>query len=149
VPRLKRNITIRATADRVWRVLTDPTQAPGWEAGLVAVEGVGGTLDEPTASCTQVMNFRGRTLEGELEVVEAFPPHTRSVRMQPPLTREAVRHERLVDTDAGTQLTFELSYSTRGGPLGALLDVAFIRPRLAIMLADSLRNLRGLVESEL
>ena len=149
MPRLNRNILIRAPADRVWRVLVDPMQAPDWEAGLVAVEEVGGMLDEAAASCTQVMNFRGRTLQGELEVVEAFPPHTRAVRMQPPLTREALRRERLVDTDAGTQLTFELDYARRGGPLGALLDVAFIRPRLAIMLADSLRRLRGLVESEL
>jgi uncharacterized protein YndB with AHSA1/START domain len=149
VPGLKRNILIRAPADRVWSVLVDPMQAPDWEAGLVAVEDAGGMLDEAAASCTQVMNFRGRTLQGELEVVEAFPPHTRAVRMQPPLTHDAFRRERLVDTGAGTQLTFELTYARRGGPLGALLDVAFIRPRLAIMLADSLRRLRGLVESEL
>src|ERR1051325_733147 len=73
VPRLERNILIRAAADRVWRVLVDPMQAPDWEAGLVALEDVGGMLDEAAASCTQLMNFRGRTLQGELEVVEAFP----------------------------------------------------------------------------
>jgi hypothetical protein len=94
------------------------------------------------------MSFRGRKLEGQLEVTEAFAPHTRVVRVQPPLTRTASRQERLVETDAGTRVTIELSYSTRGGPLGALLNVALTRPRLAMMLAESLRNLRRLVEAE-
>jgi hypothetical protein len=115
---------------------------------LVAVEDQTGTLDEPAASCTQVMNFRGRTIHGEFEVTEAFPPQTRAVRFQPPLTRTAVRRERLVQTDAGTELTLELEYSIRGGPLGALIDVALTRPRLAMMLGESLRNLRRLVEVE-
>jgi uncharacterized protein YndB with AHSA1/START domain len=147
--RLKRNIVIRASAERVWRVMVDPARSPDWEAGLVAVHDASGLLDEAEASCTQVMNFRGRALDGELQVIEAFAPHTRVMRVQPPLTREALRRERLVETDAGTQLTLELSYKTRGGPLGALLNVALIRPRLAMMLAESLRNLRRLLEAEL
>jgi uncharacterized protein YndB with AHSA1/START domain len=148
VPRLERNIEIRAPAERVWRVLVDAQLAPEWEAGLIGVEDVSGPLAESAASCTQVMNFRGRRLHGELEVTEANPPYARAIRVQPPLTRTALRRERLVETDLGTQLTFELSYETRGGPVGALLNVAVTRPRLAIMLADSLRNLRRLVEAE-
>jgi uncharacterized protein YndB with AHSA1/START domain len=148
LPRLQRKILIRAPAERVWRVLVDPERAPDWEAGLVAVEDTGGLLDEADASCTQVMNFRGRTLEGELQVIEAFAPHTRTVRVQPPLTATALRRERLVGTDAGTEVTIELSYETRG-PLGAVLNVALTRPRLGMMLAESVRNLRRLVEAEL
>jgi uncharacterized protein YndB with AHSA1/START domain len=140
---------IRAPADRVWRVLVDPELAPEWEAGLVAVEGATGLLDEPDATCTQLMSFRGRTLEGDFTVTEAFAPHTRVVRVQPPLTRSASRRERLVETEAGTQVTLELDYQTRGGPIGALLDLAMTRPRLAMTLAESLRQLRRLVEIEL
>jgi uncharacterized protein YndB with AHSA1/START domain len=147
LPRLERNITINAPADRVWRVLVDPELSADWEAGVASIEDASGPLDEPAASCVQVMNFRGRTLEGQLEVTEAFAPHTRVVRVQPPLTRSASRRERLVETDAGTQLTIELDYSTRGGPLGALLNVALTRPRLAMMLGESLRGLRSLVEA--
>ncbi len=139
---------IRAPAERVWRVLVDPARSADWEAGVVAVEDARGLLDEPAASCIQVMNFRGRMVEGELEVTEAFPPLTRVVRVQPPLTRQASRRERLVETDDGTRLTIELNYTTRGGPLGALLNVAITRPRLGIMLAESLRNLRRLLEGE-
>jgi len=106
-------------------------------------------LDEPDASCIQVMNFRGKRLKGECRVTEAFAPHTRVVRIQPPLTRTALRRERLVETDTGTQLTLELDYETRGGPFGALLNVALTRPRLAMVLAESLRNLKRLAESEL
>jgi hypothetical protein len=147
--RLKRNFLIHAPAERVWRVLVDPERSPEWEAGLVAVKDAGGLLDEADASCTQVMNFRGRPVEGELRVLEAYAPHTRAVRVQPPLTATAVRRERLVGTDEGTQLTIELSYATRGGPLGAVLNVAITRPRLAMMIAESARNLRRLVEAEL
>jgi hypothetical protein len=146
---LERDVLIRASPERVWGVLVDPTRSPDWEAGLVAVEDVGGLLDEPAASCIHVMNFRGRKLHGEAEVMEAFAPHTRAMRVQPPLTLTALRRERLVATDAGTQLTIELNYETRGGPLGALLNVAFTRPRLAIVLSESARNLKRIVESEL
>lgn len=130
-------------------MLVDPERSADWEAGLVAVKDAGALLDEADASCTQVMNFRGRPVEGELRVLEAWAPHTRVVRVQPPLTATAVRRERLVGTDAGTQLTIELSYATRGGPLGAVLNVAITRPRLAMMIAESARNLRRLVEAEL
>jgi hypothetical protein len=146
---LERDILISASPQRVWSVLVDPGRSPDWEAGLVAVEDVRGLLDEPAASCTQVMHFRGRKLHGEAEVTEAFAPHTRAMRVQPPLTLTAVRRERLVATDSGTQLTIELNYETRGGPLGALLNVAFTRPRLAMVLTESARNLKRLVESEL
>ena len=71
------------------------------------------------------------------------------MRVQPPLTVTALRRERLVATDAGTQLTIELNYETRGGPLGALLNVALTRPRLAMVLSESARGLKRLVESEL
>jgi len=131
----------------VWRVLVDPELLPEWEAGLVAVEDAHGLLDEPEASCTQVLSFRRRTLRGDLEVTEAFAPHTRVVRLQPPLTVTALRRERLVETGEGTQLTVELTYEARGGPLGALLNIALTRPRLAMMIVESLRNLRRLVES--
>lgn len=133
----------------MWRVLVDPELAPDWEAGLVGVEQVHGLLDEPDASCIQVMNFRGRRVEGECQVTEAFAPHTRAVRIQPPLTRAALRRERLVETDEGTRLTLELSYEARGGPFGALLNVALTRPRMAMVLAESLRNLKRLAEAEL
>jgi uncharacterized protein YndB with AHSA1/START domain len=147
VPRVERNIVIRAPAERVWRVLVDPELAPEWEAGLVGVKNVGGLLDAPPASCIQLMTFRRRTIQGEVEVTEAYAPHTRTLRLQPPLTVTALRRERLVETDEGTRLTLELSYEIRGGPLGALLDLAMTRPRQAMMLAESLRNLRRLVES--
>jgi hypothetical protein len=130
-------------------VLVDPELQPAWEAGVVGVEDASGPLDRVDASCTQAMMFRGRTLSGELRVVEAWAPHMRVVRVQPPLTREALRRERLVETGAGTELTLELTYETRGGPLGAVLNVVLIRPRLAMMLAESARSLRRLAETEL
>jgi hypothetical protein len=132
----------------VWALLVDPVRLPEWEAGLVAVEDVRGRLDEPGASCVQVMNFRRTTLHGRVEVTEAYPPRTRTVHSEPPLTRGALRRERLIETDRGTQLTFELSWDIRGGPIGALLNVALTRPRLAIMIGESLRGLRRLVEAE-
>jgi uncharacterized protein YndB with AHSA1/START domain len=149
LPRLERDILVRAPAQNVWRVLVDPERAPQWEAGLVAVEQAEGPLDEPDASCIQVMNFRGRRLEGEFQVTEAFAPHTRVVRIQPPLTRTALRRERLVESEVGTRVTLELNYKTRGGPVGILLDVALTRPRLAMVLGQSLRNLKRLAEAEL
>ena len=147
--RLQRNVVIRAPVERVWRVLIDPERAADWEAGLVAVKDASGLLDRPDAACTQLMNFRGSQLHGELRVIEAYAPHTRLVRVQPPLTSTALRRERLVATDRGTQATIELDYETRGGPLGAVLNVAVTRPRLAMMLAESLRKLRRLAEAEL
>jgi hypothetical protein len=149
VVRLEKNIVISAPAATVWRVLVDPERSLEWEAGLVGVEQVGGLLDEPGASCVQLMNFRRRTLEGECMVTEAFAPHTRVVRIQPPLTRRALRRERLVEAETGTQVTLELEYETRGGPFGILLDTALTRPRLAMVLSESLRNLKQLAEAEL
>lgn len=149
MPRLERNLVIGAPPHRVWRVLVDPERAPDWEAGVIDVAEPTGQLDEPDASCVQVMNFRGRRLEGECRVTEAFAPHTRVVRIQPPLTKAAVRRERLVEGDGGTRLTLELEYETRGGPLGAVLNVALTRPRLAMVLGESLRNVKRLVEAEL
>jgi polyketide cyclase/dehydrase/lipid transport protein len=140
---------IHAPAERVWRVLIDPERSPEWEAGLVAIAEPSGPLDEPDASCIQIMNFRGRTIEGECRVTEAFAPHTRVVRIQPPLTRSALRRERLVQTDTGTRFTLELDFETRGGPLGAVLNVALTRPRLAMVLSESLRNMKRLAEAEL
>ena len=146
--RLERRVTIRAPAARVWRVLVDPEWLPEWEAGVVAVEGAAESLDRPGAGCIQVMSFRRRAIHGELEVTEAFAPHRRVSRVQPPLTRSAARREQLVETDRGTELTIELSYEIRGGPIGGLLDLALTRPRLAMMLAESARNLKRWVESE-
>jgi uncharacterized protein YndB with AHSA1/START domain len=143
---LERDILIRASPERVWGVLVDPGLLPQWEAGLVAVQDADELLDEPQASCTQMMRFRRRTLRGELEVIEAFAPHRRVMRVQPPLTVAATRRERLVPTDQGTQFTIELDYETRGGPVGMVLEVALIRPRLAMMLAESSRSLKRLVE---
>lgn len=132
----------------MWAALVDPAQAPDWEAGLIAVEDATEPLDHPGASCTQVMSFRRRAIHGELEVKEAFAPHRRISRVQPPLTKTAVRREQLVETDEGTKLTIELTYETRGGPVGGLLDLALTRPRMAMMLAESARNLKRWVESE-
>lgn len=148
MPRLERNIVIRAPAERVWSVLVDPAVSPDWEAGLVAVENAAEALDHPGATCVQVMSFRRRAIHGELEVTEAFAPHRRVSRVQPPLTKSAVRREQLVETDQGTKVTLELSYETRGGPVGGLLDLTLTRPRLAMMLAESARNLKRWVETE-
>jgi uncharacterized protein YndB with AHSA1/START domain len=142
-------VSIRAPAERVWRVLIDPELGPDWEAGQVAVERATAPLDEPDAFCIQVMNFRGRRIAGECRVTEAFAPHTRVVRIHPPLTKTALRRERLVEIEAGTQLTLELDYETRGGPIGALLNVALTRPRLAMVLGESLRNVKRLAEAGL
>jgi hypothetical protein len=114
----------------------------------VAVEDATESLDHPGASCTQVMSFRRRAIHGELEVQEAFAPHRRISRVQPPLTRSAMRREQLVETDEGTQVMIELTYEIRGGPIGGLLDLTLTRPRLAMMLAESARNLKRWVESE-
>jgi uncharacterized protein YndB with AHSA1/START domain len=139
---------IRAPAQRVWAVLVDPLQSPDWEAGVVAMEDVSGPLDDAGSSCTQIMSFRRATFDAALEVTEADAPRHRTMRTQPPLTRSALRRDVLVETDRGTELTFELSYDRRGGPLGMLLDVTITRPRLAMMLRESLRNLRRLAESD-
>lgn len=112
------------------------------------MEDAAGPLDHPGATCTQVMSFRRRAIHGELEVTEAFAPHRRVSRVQPPLTKSAVRREQLVETDQGTKLTIELNYETRGGPVGGLLDLTLTRPRLAMMLAESARNLKRWVETE-
>jgi uncharacterized protein YndB with AHSA1/START domain len=148
LPRLERNILIRASADQVWRVMVDPERSPDWEAGLVAVEGASNSLDRPGATCTQVMSFRRRTIHGELEVTEANAPRERLSRVQPPLTMTAERRERLVETDKGTVVTIGLAYQTRGGPIGGLLNLTITRPRLAMMLAESARNLKRCVEAE-
>jgi uncharacterized protein YndB with AHSA1/START domain len=70
MPNLSRRLTIEASSDRLWELVSDPHHLPRWWPGVQRVEGV-----EP-GRFTQVLHTRkGRPVRIDFQVTAVEPPH--------------------------------------------------------------------------
>ncbi|HYB82029.1 MAG TPA: SRPBCC family protein [Mycobacterium sp.] len=143
--RVQRRINVKADRDTVWQVLSDPdcyptflphlerwerlTEGPArvgarytvlWKIGAIPVGGVAEVVEFDKARDLAWINITGVTQRGRFRLRDAGPGRT--------------------------AVTFRLAYNSEGGLLGLIADrvAAFWVGR---SLDESLKNLRGLVES--
>ena len=143
--RVERRIVVNADRDTVWKVLSDPDRYPSflphlerwetltegparvgarytvlWKIGSIPVGGVVEVVEFDTARDLAWINITGVTYRGRFRLRDAGPGRT--------------------------VVTFRLAYNSEGGLLGLIADrvAAFWVGR---SLDESLKNLRGLVES--
>lgn len=149
MPRFERTVRIDAPRDRVWSLLADFGGIERFHPGLRASrstsarnEGIGASRHcelRPAGSVEEraVGWDEGRSLRVEIYAGRGTPPLD--------FRRSRIRFE-LRDDGAGTAVDAVLDYRLRYGPLGALLDRAVVRARLARSLELVLGGLKTYAE---
>ena len=112
-------------------MLRDAALRPDWEVGVVRVEDVSGPLDEEGASWTEVRALNGIRMRERWHVKKVEPGRLLEFTGRSPGGGRATIREQLEPLAAGgTVKRFQLDYTLPGGPLGRLLERAFMQRKL-------------------
>jgi uncharacterized protein YndB with AHSA1/START domain len=144
VPRTRRNRTMDATPEQVWRTVCDPHHLPRWWPRVQRVEGV------DREHFTEVLNTdKGRSIRADFRVVESRAPEVRrwiqEVEGSPfeRLLRSAETEVRLERDGGATRVTVTLSQRLKGlGAFGGFM-VRRANGRLADEALERLARLHG------
>jgi carbon monoxide dehydrogenase subunit G len=145
--KLHHEVSIEAPAGDVWRVLADLEQVQHYNPVVAQAryissnrEGVGAArrcaFKPKGFSVERVIEWRPEELLG-LEVVESSWP-LRSSRWWTKLSPE----------NGGTQVSQELEYEPKFGPLGKAMDAAMMRRKMDKVIADIFDGLKEFVEAK-
>ena len=123
MPRTRRNRTMDATPEQVWRTVCDPHHLPRWWPRVQRVEGV------DREHFTEVLTTdKGRSIRADFRVVESRAPEVRrwvqEVEGSPfeRLLRSAETEVRLERDGDATRVTVTLSQRLKGvGAFGGLM----------------------------
>jgi len=123
VPRTRRNRTMDATPEQVWRTVCDPHHLPRWWPRVQRVEGV------DREHFTEVLNTdKGRSIRADFRIVESRAPEVRRWVQQVEgspferLLRSAETEVRLERDGDATRVTVTLSQRLKGvGAFGGLM----------------------------
>jgi uncharacterized membrane protein len=132
----------------VWEVLTDANLRPSWEVGVVRVEDVTGRLDDEETTWTEVRALGALKTRERWRVVRVEP--MRSLEIEGTSSgggRITIREHVEPDGSGGTVKRFECDYRLPGGPLGTLLERAFMGRRIERDGRAADERFRALVES--
>lgn len=113
-------ITIDATPEEVWRVVSDPRNLPKWNFYIHSVHDVPENGVKSGDKYWTKMSVLGVQFRVDSEIEELDPPHYARVHLRGPL--EAV--VRTWVRPAGrrrSRLEHEVDYRLKGGPIGALV----------------------------
>ena len=139
--RLDAAIDLRATAEAVFVVLSDPLRLPEWNASIVSARRID---EEPIGLHSRAVfagRFMGQSLESETEVIAFDPPRlfaTRAIRGPKVHTQFTLEPQGDV-----VRLTVRLSGDVPGGVLGGMVAERL----LGADLQRSLERLRSLCET--
>jgi uncharacterized protein YndB with AHSA1/START domain len=144
VPRTRRNRTMDATPEQVWRTVCDPHHLPRWWPRVQRVEGV------DREHFTEVLTTdKGRSIRADFRVVESRAPEVRrwvqEVEGSPfeRLLRSAETEVRLERDGGATRVTVTLSQRLKGlGAFGGFM-VRRANGRLADEALERLARLHG------
>ena len=144
MPRTRRNRTMDATPEQVWRTVCDPHHLPRWWPRVQRVEGV------DREHFTEVLNTdKGRSIRADFRVVESRAPEVRrwvqEVEGSPfeRLLRSAETEIRLERDGGATRVTVTLSQRLKGlGAFGGFM-VRRANGRLADEALERLARLHG------
>ena len=144
MPRTRRNRTMDATPEQVWRTVCDPHHLPRWWPRVQRVEGV------DREHLTEVLTTdKGRSIRADFRVVESRAPEVRrwvqEVEGSPfeRLLRSAETEFRLERDGGATRVTVTLSQRLKGlGAFGGFM-VRRANGRLADEALERLARLHG------
>ena len=144
MPRTRRNRTMDATPEQVWRTVCDPHHLPRWWPRVQRVEGV------DREHFTEVLTTdKGRSIRADFRVVESRAPEVRrwvqEVEGSPfeRLLRSAETEVRLERDGGATRVTVTLSQRLKGlGAFGGFM-VRRANGRLADEALERLARLHG------
>ena len=144
MPRTRRNRTMDATPEQVWRTVCDPHHLPRWWPRVQRVEGV------DREHFTEVLTTdKGRSIRADFRVVESRAPEVRrwvqEVEGSPfeRLLRRAETEIRLERDGGATRVTVTLSQRLKGlGAFGGFM-VRRANGRLADEALERLARLHG------
>ena len=144
MPRTRRNRTMDATPEQVWRTVCDPHHLPRWWPRVQRVEGV------DREHFTEVLTTdKGRSIRADFRVVESRAPEVRrwaqEVEGSPfeRLLRSAETEVRLERDGGATRVTVTLSQRLKGlGAFGGFM-VRRANRRLADEALERLGRLHG------
>jgi hypothetical protein len=129
--------------------LRDANLRPRWEVGVVRVEDVTGSLDEQGTTWTEVRALGGIKIRERWRVVQVEP--LRSLELagtSPGGGRITIRERVEPSAGGGTIKRFEAEYKLPGGPLGRLLEPAFMQRKLERESRVADEKFRELAESD-
>jgi uncharacterized membrane protein len=143
--RVERQLTIKGDRHAIWDLISEPEQYPSFMPNLERWETVTEGPAEVGSRYTVHWKIGAAPVGGVIELVE-FDSARDLAWLS--ITGVSTRGRfRLRDAgNNGTRVTFRLSYQSPGGLLGLLADRVAAR-QVGRTLADSLTNLRELVES--
>jgi len=113
------SVDVDAPPEKVWDVVSDPRNLPGWDRHISGVDGVPRSgLQEGSEYRTEV-RFLGVKAHATSEVIEIRPPAYAKVRVRGLLNATV---ETWVEPLAGgkTRLRHRVNYRFPGGPFGEL-----------------------------
>jgi len=113
------SVEVDAPRERVWKVVSDPTNMPAWDQHIVAVEGVPPTGLRQGVVYRTVLRFMGVKAHTEVEVLELVPPEYALLRLRGILEGKVETSLHPLDGDR-TLLRQRVEYRFIGGPLGGL-----------------------------
>lgn len=142
----RRTFRVEASAERLWELMSDPDRLSEWNRGFDRVENVTGRLNEEGTTYTQVMRVAGIELRGDWKITEVAPLQRRGFRGTPPGCVACTGTDTFEPVDGGTDLTVEMDYTLRAGPLGKLLDRLFGRAYVERVVEGNIKNLRRILE---
>jgi uncharacterized membrane protein len=138
-------ITVDATPEEVWRVVSAPRNLPKWNFYIHSVHDVPENGLKPGAKYWTKMAVLGVQLRVDSTIEEFDPPHYARVHLRGPL--EAV--VRTWVRPAGrrrSRLEHEVDYKLKGGPIGALVARGLRLFGASTVLKRGLRSQRRQVE---
>jgi acyl-CoA synthetase (AMP-forming)/AMP-acid ligase II/carbon monoxide dehydrogenase subunit G len=144
--RVERTTTIAAPRERVWELVSDPSNYPAFMHGITRFERRGDIERGCGARFSMRMRVGSADVGGLVEIVEFDEPGDMAWMSITGIDQRA--RWRLRETeDGGTSAVLRLSYGSPGGLLGALSDQVS-RPMVARNLERTLQNLKTELDAE-
>lgn len=143
--RVKRDIEIKATPAKVWKVLMDPQRLGDWVSIHQKLKNApAGQLHEGD-ELTQCLRLAHKNFDVKWKVKQADEPHKAVWEGRGPVRSKAsVAYELEDDGSGGTRFHYENEFKSPGGPFGSFIaDRAFQKTseREADKTLDSLKGI--------
>ena len=145
--KVERDITIKASPEKVWAVLMDPQCLADWVSIHQKLKDAPNGQLERDDELTQCLRLMHKNFDVKWKVKEARAPHKAVWEGRGPVrSKAAVVYELEPDGDGGTRFHYMNEFKAPMGPLGSFFaDHAF--QRTSEREADkTLDNLKGLLE---
>lgn len=143
--RIRETLTVDATPDEVWAVVSDPNNLPSWNRYIVAVHDVPeGGLETGSRYWTELGGF-GARVRVRAEVQEVRPPRYARVRLSGPIDATVQTWVHPAGRSRSV-LEHQVDYHVRG-PLGGAIDRLVRRMGASQLLRRGIRAQKRQIET--